>query len=106
MISEVNREAGRIAEKIAGNIDVEKIILFGSHAYGNPGIDSDIDLCIITKAPGRKIELMHRIRRLLRGSIFPVDMIIYNPEEFKKRASSKTSMEHEIDISGIVVYGK
>jgi predicted nucleotidyltransferase len=30
-------------------IDPEKVILFGSYAYGSPNQDSDIDLYIVTK---------------------------------------------------------
>jgi predicted nucleotidyltransferase len=32
----------------AKRIRVEKVVLYGSHASGNPGADSDIDLAIIS----------------------------------------------------------
>ena len=42
-------EIRRFARGVAEQFDPEKIILFGSHAYGNPGPDSDVDILIGAK---------------------------------------------------------
>ena len=45
---EVQRELDLLVQKIRETVSsVQKIILFGSHAYGTPNEDSDFDLCIV-----------------------------------------------------------
>ncbi|ODS32148.1 MAG: Nucleotidyltransferase domain protein [Candidatus Scalindua rubra] len=36
-----------VVEKITSNFNIERIILFGSYAYGQPTTDSDIDLIVL-----------------------------------------------------------
>jgi len=43
----------RLSEKIVRDFQPERVILFGSHAYGNPGPDSDVDLLVILPFEGR-----------------------------------------------------
>ena len=47
-------------------LNPEKIILFGSYAYGKPTEDSDIDLCIIEKSVLSKSKEKMKIRNLLK----------------------------------------
>ena len=42
-----------VAERIADHFQPEKIILFGSHAYGHPKPESDVDLLVIMDTPLR-----------------------------------------------------
>lgn len=45
---EVQRELDLLVQKICETVSsVQKIILFGSHAYGTPNEDSEFDLCIV-----------------------------------------------------------
>jgi len=104
MITPVTGEIDIIVKKITDTIPVKKIILFGSHAYGNPTEHSDIDLCVISDDTRRKIEILHEIRRKIRGVKYPVDILVYNSDEFSKRSDSITSMEKQISQKGIVVY--
>lgn len=46
------REIERLCQKIACEFHPEKIILFGSHAYGKPQLDSDVDLLVIMPFKG------------------------------------------------------
>ena len=41
---EVRKNISKMVEKIVKEYHPEKIILFGSYAYGNPSKDSDVDL--------------------------------------------------------------
>lgn len=97
-------EIETIVKKIADIIPVKKIILFGSFAYGNPTEYSDIDICVISDDTRRKIEILHEIRKKIRGVKYPVDILVYNSDEFSKRSDSITSMERQISQKGIVLY--
>ena len=105
MIESIKKETDGIVKKITDKFNVNKIILFGSYAYGNPDIDSDIDLCIILKENKRKMDLKQQIRVALKGSKHPIDILVYKPEEFDFRADSTTSMESQILKKGIILYG-
>ena len=86
---------------------VKQIFIFGSHAYGKPDKESDIDLCVLTDLNNkRKIDIIREIRReLIRMISNPLDILVYSEEEFKERAALKNTLEHKILMSGIRVYG-
>ncbi|MBI4726587.1 nucleotidyltransferase domain-containing protein [candidate division TA06 bacterium] len=83
-----------IAGKIADLFQPERIILFGSYAYGSPDQDSDIDLMVVmeTDAPPHKRAIP--IRRALKGMGQAKDIIVKTPEEFERFK----------DIVGTIVY--
>ena len=55
----------RIAKKIGENYKPERIILYGSFAYGNPGRDSDIDLLIIKDTNERPADRCLKVRQIM-----------------------------------------
>lgn len=81
----------------------EKIILFGSHAYGKPSKDSDIDLVLIKKTKEPFNLRLKKARMLLRTTT-PVDIFVFTPQEFKK-ASKTNPFIQEISAKGRVIYG-
>ena len=76
-----------IVEKIVGNFDVDRIILFGSYAYGKVHGHSDIDLFIVMKSKEKPNRRIIKLSRLFRNREFPIDFIIKTPEELKERLS-------------------
>ena len=54
-----------------------RIVLFGSHARGDAGEDSDIDLLVIEPEVEDRTREMVRLRRLLRPLRIPVDILVY-----------------------------
>jgi uncharacterized protein len=88
----------------ARGIKVNKLILYGSHAYGHPRPDSDIDIAVISKSFDKKGML--RRQELLGEAIFqlkePVELIGYGYEELQ-RAPTLTFLS-EIVSKGKVVY--
>ncbi len=86
---------------------VKQILVFGSHAYGVPDEESDIDLCVITNLDDRrKIDIIREIRRELIDLISnPLDILVYSEKEFKERAGLSSTLEHKILTNGIKVYG-
>ena len=74
----------------ARKVRVDKLILYGSYAYGKPEPDSDIDLAVISKSFNKK-GLLKR-QELLGEAVFwlkePVEMIGYSYSEFERKAKS------------------
>lgn len=81
----------------------EKIILFGSYAYGDPGEESDIDLVLIKKTNDSFHERQKQVRMLLRSTT-PVDIFVFTPEEFLKAQSSNLFIR-EVAQKGRLLYG-
>ena len=60
-----------IVRRIVSIAQPEKIILFGSYAYGTPDADSDIDLLVIKPGIKSKINEIEEIRDHFNGRTFP-----------------------------------
>lgn len=77
-----------VANKIAKEYKPEKIILFGSYAWGKPTADSDVDICIVKKTQNTR-ELARRIDGFLWGRKFPMDIVVYTPETIKSHLKKR-----------------
>src|SRR5438552_12572364 len=73
----------RYVRKVVERFHPQRVILFGSHAYGKPHEDSDVDLLIVM--PCRSMIDMEVRIRLAFGSPFFIDLLVYTPEYLKKR---------------------
>ena len=74
------------ADAVAREFKPEKIILFGSYAWGNSGEDSDVDLLVVIPRVGNTVSKAVEIR-LKTGTQFPMDIIVSTPEKISKRIS-------------------
>ena len=70
----------KYADQIARQFHPNKIILFGSYAYGKPSEDSDVDLLVIMSFKGRNPEKATEIWMATRTK-FPIDIMVRKPEE-------------------------
>lgn len=92
-------------KKIAETLKPEKIILFGSYAYGNPTPDSDVDLLVIMETEESIKDRYLTVGRLLRPRQFPVDIIVKTPQEIKQALKNKGNFFiQEIVANGKVLY--
>jgi predicted nucleotidyltransferase len=66
----------------------ERIVLFGSAAHGRMGPHSDLDVLVVKSGNYRRIEVMHAIRRALRGFPHAVDLVVATPDELKSYGDS------------------
>ena len=87
----------------------EKIILFGSYAYGNPGKESDIDILVIKNIDESKIrDFRIKLKTLLWDIItkekIPVDILVDNMERINQRISDGDLFYREIMSKGNVIY--
>jgi predicted nucleotidyltransferase len=93
-----------IVKKIASGYDPDKIILFGSYATGNPNEDSDLDLFIIKDSELPRPQRTVQVRKMLYGSMVPIDLIVYTPKEIAEAKEDKYSFVYEVLNSGKTVY--
>jgi len=98
-----------IVEKVKTKYDPEKIILYGSFAYGVPDESSDIDLLIIKETSERPLDRMASVRRIvdIRDSSFPAfSPLVLTPEEIEERLRVGDQFIEEIITRGEVLYAR
>ncbi|HLW64442.1 MAG TPA: nucleotidyltransferase domain-containing protein [Gemmataceae bacterium] len=94
----------RYARQIAERFKPDKIILFGSFAYGTPHGDSDVDLLVVMPAAR---EVTQAVRILLAyDHPFPLDLIVRTPEKLARCLKDGNQFLHEIVAKGRVLYEK
>jgi predicted nucleotidyltransferase len=92
-------------ERIVSELKPEKIILFGSYAYGDPTPDSDVDLLVIVKTKAKEIDRYVAVSNLLYPRQFPVDILVKTPKEIREASHKKGNFFlREILTKGKVIY--
>lgn len=96
-----------LVEKIKRGYNPEKIILYGSYAYGKPTRDSDIDFLILKDTEERPIDRRVRVRRIvdIRKPI-SFSPIVVTPKELKLRLKAGDQFLKEIMRKGEVLYAE
>jgi predicted nucleotidyltransferase len=95
-----------ILGKLLASYSPQKVILFGSYAYGNPQPDSDIDLLVVKETSERFIDRWVTVRRLLSDPrrTLPLEVIVLTPQEVSKRLDIGDQFLAEILERGKVLY--
>ncbi len=91
--------ASRVAEEFRPN----RIILFGSYAYGKPTPDSDVDLLVVMPHNGPPSAKAAEIRKRVRAG-FPMDLIVRSPAEIRRRMKMKDCFIREVMERGQPLY--
>ncbi|MFN0316210.1 MAG: nucleotidyltransferase domain-containing protein [Burkholderiales bacterium] len=95
-----------ITQRLVDALRPEQVVLFGSHAWGQPGDDSDADLLVImarSDEPGYR--LAQQAYRSLYGVRYPCDVIVHTREEVERARQVKASLLRKIVEEGRVLYG-
>lgn len=92
-----------LSRDIAREFDPERIILFGSHAYGTPSEYSDVDVLVIMPFEGsgfrKSVEVLERVR-----PGFPIDLIARRPDDIERRYGEGDPLVREAIDRGKVLY--
>lgn len=91
---------------------VDKVILFGSHAYGNPSVDSDIDLMIVVpletspSSHREKMDLYLHYNQFIKSfrNVIPIDLIVYTKATYARFINLNSMFSQEITNRGIILY--
>lgn len=97
-------EIKQFSQAVAQKFRPQKIILFGSYAYGQPTEDSDVDLLVImprTRVRGERMSV--RIRMAVPAS-FPMDLLVRTPKFIAQRLAWGDCFTEEILTKGEVLY--
>lgn len=95
-----------ITNRINAAVHPEKIILFGSHAWGSPSADSDLDLFVVVHSSDQPAYLRARGGyRSLRGIGVPIDVIVQTHDEVERSRHVVTSLARKVLAEGTVLYG-
>lgn len=98
------REIRKFARAVADQFDPDRIILFGSYAYGTPHANSDVDILVVMPCADqhvRGLAIRNKIPRL-----FSLDLIVRTPENLAWRLAEGESFHSTIIASGKVLYEK
>jgi len=93
----------RVSDEIVQKFRPERIILFGSYAYGTPTEDSDVDLLVVMPFEGKSVHKAIEIEGALRPS-FAMDLIVYTPERLRERLAWNDFFLREITEKGETLY--
>lgn len=96
----------RMVKRIVKKFHPERIILFGSHARGDAGLDSDVDLLIVMPVQGSKREKRIEIRMALHDIKIAKDILVSRPDEFAWRKDIVGTIEYPASREGKVLYVK
>jgi predicted nucleotidyltransferase len=96
----------RLVKRIVAKFHPEQIILFGSHARGAAGPDSDIDLLVVMAVEGSAYERGLEISLALPDIPVAVDVIVTTPEDFAWRKDVVGTIECPAAREGKVLYAR
>lgn len=90
-------------QQVVEQFNPHRIILFGSYAYGEPTVDSDVDMLVIMPFEGKGARKATEILQTLDPA-FPIDLLVRTPEQIKSRLDLGDYFIREITRKGKVLY--
>ena len=97
------RDIRIVARRIGKEFAAERVILFGSYAYGQPTEDSDVDLLVIRRFTGRPEHVSVRIRMSM-DIPFPADILVRTPAYVRHRLRMGDCFIKDVIEQGKVLY--
>jgi predicted nucleotidyltransferase len=93
-----------MVKRIVKKFRPERVILFGSHARGDAGPDSDVDLLIVMDFEGAVSDKELQMRQALHDFLVPLDVLVTKPEAFAWRKDVVGTIEWPAAREGKVLY--
>ncbi len=106
MSAEVENVLKEMTRRLVAELQPRQIYLFGSHAWGQPHEDSDVDLFVIVPNSDKSpLERGLQARRCLRDLHMPKDILVQTQAEVDWARRVYASLESEILERGVKLYG-
>ena len=99
----INAKIKDLCRQIVENFNPQKVILFGSHAYGKPNEDSDVDLLVIMPFEGRNSRKVIEIRARIKTTL-PLDLLVKTSSQVQERIEMEDFFMRDIVYKGKVLY--
>ena len=93
----------RVIQQIVEQFHPQKVILFGSYAYGKPTEDSDVDLLVVMETDEPPIHAAAKIAAAIEHP-FPLDIMVRTPSEFRASLQRKGIFATEVTTKGVVLH--
>lgn len=97
-------EIKKVAEIIGENTGAEAIVLFGSHARGQAGENSDVDLLVIAESDLPRHKRSRQLHLLFKPYPFAMDILVYTPEEVETERHFELSFISRVLREGKSLY--
>jgi len=105
--AEVEKKIKEITDTIVREYKPEKVMLFGSWAWGYPHEDSDVDLLVIMKSDKSRLDRQQEVRETIGYAGIPVDVLVHTPEELDASINQRRNLFLEDVVrNGQVLYEK
>lgn len=93
----------KIVQQIVDRFCPQQVILFGSHAYGTPTEDSDVDLLVVVQTEENPLHTAARISASVDHP-FPLDILVIRPQDLVVALQEKNIFETEVVNKGVILY--
>jgi len=92
-----------VTRQIVQQFHPQKVILFGSYAYGQATEDSDVDLLVVMDTDESPLHVAANIAAAIEHP-FPLDIVVRTPVEFASAVHRKGVFATEVATKGITLY--
>jgi predicted nucleotidyltransferase len=99
-------EIEEVAKRIGEQTKAEAVVLFGSHARGQAGADSDVDLLVIAESDLPRHKRSRQLHLMFKPYPFAMDILVYTPEEVETERDFELSFISRVLREGKRLYGQ
>ena len=85
-----------MTQRIVSAFTPEKVVLFGSYAYGTPQVYSDLDILVVMQSEESIFSRIRRVSEVAAVPFLPMDVIVQTPDEIRDRLSGGDTFFQEI----------
>ncbi len=95
-----------VARKIGEQTEAKAVVLFGSHARGQAGTDSDVDLLVIAESDLPRHKRSRQLHLMFKPYPFAMDILVYTPKEVETEREFELSFISRVLREGKRLYGQ
>jgi predicted nucleotidyltransferase len=100
----IDKKIQDAVDKIVREFRPEKVILFGSYAWGEPTEDSDVDLFIVKNSIMPRRQRQRDLRFRMYPPDLPLDLLVYTPNEIEQRLKIGDFFVRDVMENGKILY--
>ena len=99
-------EIEKVARRIGERTQARAVVLFGSHARGQAGMNSDVDLLVIAESDLPRHKRSRQLHLMFKPYPFAMDILVYTPDEVETEREFELSFVSRVLREGKRLYGQ